>query len=237
MNKYNPLIHHRRSIRLKGYDYSQAGSYFITMCCDNRIHRFGKIENGEMILNEFGFVAYHEWAKLPQRFPNFELDVFQIMPNHMHGIITLVDVHQGGASIHRLENPVRVGITPNLIQAQVGITPTLIPIQNENNEEGSPVGRPLGAPQLAPLAVAPSTDAPTKIAPTIGDIIGAYKSLVTNACIKICNSQNIRLGKLWQRDYYEIIIRNEQAYQRISHYIINNPAKWDGDKFFKKGNS
>ena len=139
----------------------------------------------------------------------------------MHGIITLVDVHQGGASNHTLENPVRVGITRNLI-----------PIQNENNEEGSQLGRPLGSPQLAPLAVAP-----TKIAPTLGDIIGAYKSLVTNACMKICNSQNIRLGKLWQRDYYEIIIRNEQAYQRISHYIINNPAKWDGDKFFKKGNS
>ena len=255
MNKYNPLIHHRRSIRLKGYDYSQAGSYFITMCCDKRIHRFGKVENGEMILNEFGLVAYHEWAKLPERFPNFELDVFQIMPNHMHGIITLADAPQRGASINTLENPARVGFTPTLIpipiQARVGFTPTLI--QAEDNEAKPQLGRPLGSPQLgstarATLAVAPPTDAATAdgttarvasaaVAPTIGDIVGAYKSLVTNACIKICNSKNIRLGKLWQRDYYEVIIRNEQAYQRISNYIINNPTKWEGDKFFKKGNS
>lgn len=89
MNKNNPYIHHRRSIRLKGYDYSQAGLYFITICCQDRICRFGHIENGEMILNAYGKIVYDEWAKLPERFPNFEMDVFQIMPNHMHGIILL----------------------------------------------------------------------------------------------------------------------------------------------------
>jgi putative transposase len=92
---YNPEIHKRRSIRLKGYDYSQAGSYFITICCQNRECRFGKIENTEMILNEYGIIAYNEWAKLPERFPNFELDVFQIMPNHMHGIVALQNVGAG----------------------------------------------------------------------------------------------------------------------------------------------
>src|SRR5665647_890283 len=85
--KYNPQIHHRRSIRLKGYDYSQAGAYFITICCQDRECRFGKIENDEMILNEYGTIAYNEWNKLSDRLSNFELDVFQIMPNHMHGII------------------------------------------------------------------------------------------------------------------------------------------------------
>ena len=89
MNKYNPNIHHRRSIRLKGYDYSQAGAYFITICCDYRICRFGEIVDNEMILNEFGQIAYDEWIKLSERFINFDLDVFQIMPNHMHGIIVL----------------------------------------------------------------------------------------------------------------------------------------------------
>ena len=99
---YNPQIHHRRSIRLKGYDYSQAGLYFITICYENKKYRFGEIvgagftpahgENGpnaQMILNDFGIVAYNKWIKLPDRFSNFELDVFQIMPNHMHGIIML----------------------------------------------------------------------------------------------------------------------------------------------------
>jgi len=95
MNGYNPLIHHRRSIRLRGYDYSQAGLYYITICCQDRIYRFGEIVaanpdgDQEMELNECGWVAYNEWLKLPMRFPNFELDVFQIMPNHMHGIILL----------------------------------------------------------------------------------------------------------------------------------------------------
>ena len=80
--KYNPEKHHRRSIRLQGYDYSKEGMYFITLCCDGRLNRFGKIENKQMFLNENGKIAYDEWMKLPERFPNFELDVFQIMPNH-----------------------------------------------------------------------------------------------------------------------------------------------------------
>ena len=80
---YNPKIHHRRSIRLKGYDYSQAGLYFITFFCKNLEHRFGRIQNKEMLLNEYGKIAYDEWVKLADRYKNFELDVFQIMPNHM----------------------------------------------------------------------------------------------------------------------------------------------------------
>jgi putative transposase len=87
MNKYNPNLHHRRSIRLKEYDYAQAGLYFITICCENRMCRFGNIENGEMILNEYGIIAYNEWQKLSERFKNFELDVFQIMPKMMITIL------------------------------------------------------------------------------------------------------------------------------------------------------
>ncbi len=168
---YNPAIHHRRSIRLKGYDYSQAGLYFITICCEYRTHRFGKIENSEMKLNEFGNIAYNQWIKLAERFANFELDVFQIMPDHIHCII-LLNKGEG---------------------ATVGATPTL--------------------------------------APTMGDIVGAYKSLVFNECLKTCKLKNEIMGKLWQRNYYEIIIRDERAYQNIANYIINNPAKWTKGKF------
>ena len=95
--KFNPRIHHRRSIRLKGYDYSKAGAYFITINCHKGKHRFGKIvvdeqsKEARMELNEFGIIAYNEWIKLQERFATFELDVFQIMPNHMHGIIILND--------------------------------------------------------------------------------------------------------------------------------------------------
>src|SRR5450432_1797235 len=86
---YNPTIHHRRSICLKGYDYSRAGLYFITMCVQDRKCLFGKIVGDEMILNENGTIACQQWQELPGRFKNMELDVFQIMPNHMHGIIAV----------------------------------------------------------------------------------------------------------------------------------------------------
>jgi REP element-mobilizing transposase RayT len=87
--KYNPNIHHRRSIRLKGYDYSQTGLYFVTICCQDKICRFGKIENSEMILNDFGEIAHNEWVQLSEQYPHAFFDIFQIMPNHIHGIIAL----------------------------------------------------------------------------------------------------------------------------------------------------
>ncbi len=236
MNKYDPNIHHRRSIRLKGYDYTQAGAYFITICCDDRICRFGEIVGAgftpaqftpaqftpaqftpaqftpaqftparftpahdgigqpqnnimqpqrfapTMQLNEYGQIAYNEWVNLPERFPNFELDVFQIMPNHIHGIIIL----------------------------------------NEITHPQNNIGQPqynTGQPQGLPL-------------PTIGDIVGAYKSLVANECLTIFKNNDQTMGKLWQRNYHEHIIRDEQSYQRISDYIINNPTKWNDDKFY-----
>lgn len=193
--KYNPKIHHRRSIRLKGYDYSQAGAYFITVCCQDKECRFGKIENDKMVLNEFGTIAYNEWNKLPERFSNFELDVFQIMPNHMHGIMVLVGATLAVAPNNETDNNNRAGASPAL---------------------------------------------------TIGDIVGAYKSLVANVCLKIFKSKwagvNIgagvnpapTMGKLWQRNYYEHIIKNEQSYQTISNYIITNPSKWKDDKFYSE---
>lgn len=179
--KYNPTIHKRRSIRLKGYDYSQEGLYFITICLQNREYRFGRIEHDKMILNEFGMIAHTEWEKLPGRFKNFELDVFQIMPNHMHGIIFLKNV---GA----------------------GFTPA--PQRNANIKAGA------------------------SPAPTVSDIVGAYKSLVANGCLEVYQSTNETMGKLWQRNFYEHIIRNQQSYETISNYIVNNPAKWRDDKFY-----
>lgn len=209
---YNPKIHHRRSIRLKGYDYSQMGLYFITICCKDRKYRFGKIENDKMTLNEYGTIAYNEWIKLTERFSNFELDVFQIMPNHMHAIIAL--------------NNVGAGFTPALYSAQ-------------NNDEiyGQSTN---GQPQRLPLHLTDNDNRATAmVAPTIGDIIGAYKSLVANECLKIWKTKWVgatpapKMGKLWQTNYHEHIIRNQQSYQKISEYIVNNPAKWLENKFYK----
>src|SRR5450759_502937 len=89
MNNYNPNIHHRRSIRLKGYDYSQAGLYFITICVKDREHLFGEIVDGKMILNDAGKIADECWLEIPKHFPDSVLHEHIVMPNHVHGIIEL----------------------------------------------------------------------------------------------------------------------------------------------------
>ncbi len=156
MNGYNPNIHHRKSIRLKGYDYSQVGLYFITICTQDRKCLFGKIENVEMVLIDAGMIANGEWVKLQERFTNFELDVFQIMPNHIHGIILLTETNVGA-----------------------GFTPA----RNDN--------------AIGDARATGNNRATARVAPTIGDIIGAYKSLVANECLQQfkLNQQNEMMGK------------------------------------------
>ena len=148
--KYNPKIHHRRSIRLKGYDYSQAGAYFITICCKDMKCLFGKIENGEMIMNEFGQIAFDEWINLSERFANSELDVFQIMPNHMHGILVLTDT----ATIP--ENP---EIENNIPDIGGGL-------DDAEKENDYKINNHQAMPYPAPT--------------TMGDMMGGYKSIVAN---------------------------------------------------------
>ena len=208
--KFNPKKHHRRSIRLKGYDYSQAGAYFITICCKDMKCSFGKIENDEMILSEFGQIAFDEWIKLGERFANFELDVFQIMPNHMHGIAVLVDVLEISKNAEN-ENKM------NNIRDAVGD-------EIKGNEPEMDVIRTSSSATPA----------------TMGDMMGAYKSIVANECLKIWKSQWTGagpapiMGKLWHRNLYEHIIRNDHSYQNISNYIINNPKNWKDDRFFEE---
>jgi putative transposase len=142
---FDPNQHHRRSIRLKGYDYSQAGAYFITPCVIDRRHLFGEIQNGAMILNEFGKIAHELWTFMPEHFDNIELGEFVIMPNHTHHILI---------------------------------------INSDDNVK------------------------------TLGEIVGAYKSLFIHHSLEYIkeNDLDIRLGKVWQRNYWEHIIRNERAY-------------------------
>jgi putative transposase len=114
--KYNPDIHHRRSVRFKGYDYSQAGAYFITVCVHNRECIFGKIENGKMILNDFGNIVAGEWINSAEIRDEIELDEFVIMPNHFHGIAIIMDISQ---RTRRGDRPV----APTSTESQTPITP------------------------------------------------------------------------------------------------------------------
>jgi putative transposase len=87
--KYDPDRHHRRSIRLRDYDYSQAGAYFVTICTQNRAYLFGAVMDGEMQLNNAGEIAKAVWNRLPATFPSVRVDAFVVMPNHIHGIVTV----------------------------------------------------------------------------------------------------------------------------------------------------
>ena len=91
----DPGKHDRRSLRWKGYDYSQAGLYYVTICLQDRTHRFGEVVDGEMQPNAAGVMLRRVWESLPGRFPTVGLDTFLVMPNHMHGILEL----------HQAENP------------------------------------------------------------------------------------------------------------------------------------
>jgi putative transposase len=172
--KYDPDKHHRRSIRLKGYDYSQKGAYFITICTKNRECLFGEIQQEQMNLNDLGRFVYDVWDDLPNHYAHVELDTFVIMPNHIHGIILLSDT------------PVGAGFKP-----------------------------------------APTTPTDTAKRQPLSEIIRALK---TFSARRINAHRNTAGSPVWQRNYYEHIIRDENSLNRIRQYIVDNPKNWNGDR-------
>jgi putative transposase len=195
----NNSTHNRRSIRLKGYDYSLAGGYFITIVTQLRKCLFGKITTGEMSLNPAGKMIHDEWIALQARFPNIETNVFQVMPNHFHGILILHDPEPVGATV----------------EATVGATLVVAHDVIARDTPGAGT-RPAPTPVHSP-------------APTVGAIVGAFKSITTHQYI-----QGVKglawpafSKRLWQRNYYEHIIRDQADYERIAGYIMDNPLNWD----------
>ena len=166
--KFDPQKHHRRSIRLKGYDYSQAGAYFVTIVAWQREILFGEIVNGEMMLNDFGQIVSEKWQWLETQYEYVELGAWIIMPNHHHGILVIHDGRGGSRS-------------------------------------------------------APTPPIKTK---PLGGLIGAFKTVSTK---HINLLRNMEGQVVWQRNYYEHIIRNEREMDRISRYIESNPSQWTDD--------
>lgn len=112
--KYNPDYHHRQSIRLKGYDYRQAGAYYVTICCYQKICFLGEIINGIMKPNFAGETAAAVWYNLPRHFPFLELDAFVVMPNHFHGII-VINQHENNKNLGNIP-PRQANTEPSLPQ-------------------------------------------------------------------------------------------------------------------------
>jgi REP element-mobilizing transposase RayT len=192
MTAFNPALHNRRSIRLKGYDYAQEGFYFITICCQDRAHLFGEMVNGEMNLNEFGEIAFEEWKNTEQVRDNCKIYEFVIMPNHIHGIIEITINKGSKDAIGKFQSPSQT--VGSIVR---GFKIVVIKKIKDRFKDS-----------WCELKFAPT------IIPTVAKKIKELDF------------------KIWQRDYFEIIIRNEQSYERISNYIRNNPKKWKEDKFY-----
>lgn len=172
--KYDPAAQHRRSIRLRDYDYTQAGAYFVTVCMQNRKCLLGEIADEQMRLNAAGKMIERTWQELPDHYVGVDLDAYCVMPNHLHGIAVLVGQGRGQA-----QGP-----------------------------------------------------APTADLLTLPDVIHRYKPLTTKRYADGVKHFGWRPfpGRLWQRNYWERIIRNEQELQGIREYIHNNPARWQEDQ-------
>jgi REP element-mobilizing transposase RayT len=176
MSRYNPDAHHRRSIRLKDYDYTQNGAYYVTICTHGRACLFGEIVDGIMRLNNIGRSVEEEWLHTSDVRPNVALDAFIIMPNHVHGIVVIT------------------------------------------------------SPGRGVLQYAPTNGGPTTFrspAQTIGAMVRGFKGATTKRINDLRNTPGI---PVWQRNYYEHIIRNEADLQRIREYIANNPVRWAEDQ-------
>ncbi len=181
--RFDPEKHHRRSIRLPGYDYSQSGSYFITICTHNRECLFGEIVNNEMVLNEYGNIVKNCWIETKIIRPGIQLDEFVVMPNHFHGIIVITDEYRKNVGAY-CDTPLH------------------------ENRFHSP-------------------------SRTIGSIVRGFKSQTTKQINQIRQTPGM---PVWQRNYYEHIVRDKMDLHRIRQYIMDNPKNWEMDKNYRRNN-
>ena len=175
---YNAEVHRRRSIRLRDYDYSHAGAYFVTICAWQRECLFGEVVDGEVRLNDAGWIVQKCWDDMPHHFSHVELDAFVLMPNHAHGIIVI----------------------------------------------NGPVGARFIAPDYHDASVKQGA---INRAPTLGTIIRGFKARCTYAINQQRNNPGV---PVWQRNYYERVIRDEAEWHAIRQYMIDNPIKWAEDE-------
>ena len=204
---YDPKIHRRRSLRLKGYDYTHVGAYFVTIVTQGRLCLFGEIVGKEMRLNEAGEMVCGFWEALPQRFPAIEMDMFVVMPNHLHGIVVIKN------------------------RATTRVAPT-----NQNPDRGvenAPTVPNRATTRVAPTEIMDGgVDSPVTDQFALGDVIGAYKSLTT-----VEYTRGVKQMKwspfhrrLWHRNYYEHVVRHDESLRQLQQYILDNPAQWAFDK-------
>jgi putative transposase len=260
---YDTQKHHRRSIRMKGYDYSRAGAYFITICTQDRADLFGEVVDGGMRMNGAGRMIRSVWDEMPAFYPGVDTDEFVVMPNHVHGIVVLVGATPRGRpdSRGRPDAGQARGVAPTLSVPDVGrrfetmATKPCTDASGHTTGSGQPrgVAPTVSVPDVVhrfeTMATKPCTDAtghtvrtgqtpgsgqPRGVAPTVSapDVVHRFKTLTTKRYTDgVKQSGWVPFpGRLWQRNYYEHIIRDDASLDRIRQYIADNPAQWALDR-------
>lgn len=177
-NPDSPL--HRRSIRLRGYDYSKPGLYFVALCTAGKTCLFGRIIGGEMLPNPAGAIVIRSWNGLAERFLMIQLACFVLMPNHVHGVIAIMGREFGVGKSGVLCRPAQGGASP----------------------------------------------APTRLGPKLGEIVAAFKSI---SAIEVNRALGRKGTAVWQRNYFEHIVRDGEDLRHICRYIAENPSRWNED--------
>lgn len=192
------------SARAQWWDYGWNGAYFVTICTKNRECFFGEIRDGVMHLSQIGEIANHCWLEIPQHFPFVKLDKHVVMPNHVHGIV-IIDKPNDGRDI--MDNG-----------------------RNVETQNFASLRRPSNQPQSNPISPTTTPKTPkNQFGPqskNLASIIRGFKTGVT------INAREILADFAWQSRFHDHIIRDDQGFQRIADYIVNNPANWNDDNFY-----
>lgn len=210
---YNPDIHHRRSIRKKGYDYSDPGVYYITICSHDQEQLFGVVENNCVSLNGYGEIVRNTWYDLVNHVGGITLDAFVVMPNHFHGIVVIGDIDVG-------TNDNDVGGMKYVVGADtVGI--------------GANVSAVGAGSEPAPTESMITTGFTSPNAPNVPKRHGLpeiVRQLKTFSARRINQMRGTPGVPVWQRNYYERIIRDDSELYHVRQYIINNPKNCVSDE-------
>lgn len=198
--------HGRRSIRLKGYDYSRPGAYYVTICTYRQACALGRVVDGEMVFNDAGRIVQECWDDLPNHYSHVRLDAFVIMPNHVHGIIVLT----------------RCGVGAGLGPAEMV---ALGSREEPASRDAVRARKPAPTNHDRATVCAPKPDVRGK-RHGLPEIVRGFK---TFSARRINRLRGTTGTPVWQRNYYEHIVRNEEDLCRIREYVAGNPARWPLD--------
>jgi len=207
MNKQLPI---RRPTRIEGFDYSSPGAYFVTICCQNRNRFFDFPPAKAMVENV--------WRDISKKFINAEIDIFVVMPDHFHGILILKPniTYPVGEALVASRKTNEHGTYSNENRNSVG--EALVASRGVANRDLPETGKREGT--------SPSPTGNRKIA-GLTEIIGAFKSITTWKYSLGVNNDGWPkyYKKIWQRSFYDHIIRNETDLAVLRDYILNNPME------------